>query len=78
MFKDYGHVIGLRFPGWDKDAADMERFCHVKLGSKYKDSGWSAQFGSPNYTDGYGNKTYWITFRNEEDLTMILLCLDNT
>ena len=78
MFKDHGHVVGLRFPSWTVQANNVEILCSNRLGSKWKNGSWSAQFGSPNYTDGYGNKTYWITFRNEQDLTMILLCLDNT
>ena len=74
MFKDHGHVIGLRFPGWDKDASNMERLCNAKLGSKWGQyPTWSGHFGSPNYTDGSGRKTYWITFRDELDLTLILL-----
>ena len=73
MFKDHGHIVGLRFPSWTKQSAGIERLCSERLGSKWKNSSWSAQFGSPNYTDGSGRKTYWITFLDESDLTFILL-----
>jgi hypothetical protein len=73
QYKEHGHTVALRFNGWDMDANMYEKACRAKLtGHGWdREADWFSYFGDRN------NRTlarpYWITFRNEADLTLILL-----
>jgi len=71
MFKEHGHTVALRFNGWSKQIAAYESACRSRLGSEYKNFSWSSHYGSRNSRTDV--RPYWITFRNEADLTMIML-----
>lgn len=71
MFREHGHAVALRFDGWSKDIAVYEYVCRKRLGSEYKNFNWSGHFGTRSGRNDV--RPYWITFRNEADLTMILL-----
>jgi hypothetical protein len=79
QFKEYGHTVALKFPhGHNLDAVVIEKACRVRL----KDNGWSRNHTWYSY---YGDRPsrdalrpYWITFRNEMDLTLVLLSADLT
>ena len=76
QFRDNGHTIALRFDGWDEIALQYERVARNKLGGHgyYRADSWFSYFG-----DGRkGPRPYWITFRNEQDATLVLLCAQLT
>jgi len=74
QFKEHGHTVALKFPhGITSDAQAIHKVCSRKL----KGNGWDR---SDTWYSYYGDRPrrdavrpYWITFRNEADLTMILL-----
>ena len=73
QFKEHGHTVGLRFFSWT-EAAPYETAAKKKLGDggwPWRHNLWYTYFGdrrSPAL-----NRPYWITFRNESDLTLVLL-----
>lgn len=73
QFKENGHTVALRFNGWTNQAAAIEKVCR----DRFKDAGWMPQHNWYRYFGDRNSRTdarpYWITFRNESDLTMILL-----
>ena len=79
QFKEHGHTIGLKFPhGHTPDSVAIEKACRARL----SDNGWSRNHGWFSY---YGDRPsrdavrpYWITFRNESDATLVLLCANLT
>ena len=71
MFKEHGHTVALRFNSWSKDIAVDESVCRSRLGAEYKNYSWSGHFGTRNGRTDF--RPYWITFRNEADLTMVML-----
>ena len=79
-FKQYqtGHVVALRFPSMNSKSITIEKLCKDRLGGHGRDrSGdWCSYFGARN---GHSDRrTYWIAFRRESDLTMVLLSADLT
>lgn len=72
MFKEHGHTVALRFNGWTSQISAYESACRRRLGSEYKTYSWSSHFGTRNSRTDV--RPYWITFRNEADLTMVMLC----
>jgi hypothetical protein len=76
QFKEHGHVVALRFEGWSKKATAVEKVCHEKLngGGWLRDHNWYSYYGNRNSRyDRDAARPYWITFRNESDLTLVLL-----
>jgi len=73
QYKEHGHTVALRFNGWDTDANMYEKACRAKLPGH----GWNREADWYSYFGDRNNRTlsrpYWITFRNEADLTMIML-----
>lgn len=78
MFKEHGHTIALRFSENNHNAGVIESVCK----EKFKTSSWNAQgpwhgrFG--HRPDTFSPRTYWISFRKESDLTLVLLSADLT
>ena len=78
MFKEHGHTIALRFSEFNHNAGVIEKVCKAK----FKTSSWSTQghwhgrFGTR--PDPFSPRPYWISFRNEADLTLVLLSADLT
>ena len=74
QYKENGHTIALRFNGFTKQARDFEAVCKSRL----DDAGWMPGGNWYHYFGDRPNRNavrpYWITFRNESDLTMIMLC----
>jgi len=81
QFKEHGHTVALRFEGWTKKATEVEKVCREKLkGSGWlRDQNWYSYYGERNsrYDRNIG-RPYWITFRNEAELTLVLLSVDLT
>jgi hypothetical protein len=78
QFKEHGHTVALRFDGWDPKASAIEKICKERLTGYgwLPDHDWYHYFGARNsHTD---KRPYWITFRNEMDLTLVLLSADLT
>lgn len=78
QFRDAGHVVGLRFASYGARAIAAERLCRERLGGNAWDrsADWCGYFGVSN---GHSTRrTYWITFRNPADLTLVLLSTDLT
>ena len=82
QFKEHGHVVAMRFDQHCVAAMAYERAAKQKLGGFGHDrtSNWCSYFGSKssNRSLHYQPRTYWITFRNEADLTLVLLSADLT
>jgi len=74
QFKENGHTVALRFKSYDpRIVGAYEKVCRERLkGHGYnREADWAGYFGYAPNRDSY--RPYWITFRNEADLTMILL-----
>lgn len=79
QFKDHGHTIALRFESYaPRKVSAYEKVCRERLtGHGYvRDAAWWSGFGHAINSNSY--RPYWITFRNEADLTLVLLSADLT
>lgn len=74
QFKEQGHVVALKFPnGYDARIREIEKTCREKIGSGwYREHDWYSYYGKSK--NGMA-RDYWITFRRESDLTLVLLCV---
>ena len=72
-FRDYGHTVALRFGEGYPEAVPYESAIMTRLGGNRYDSKatWTSYFGDRNGRNTV--RPYWITFRNEADLTLVLL-----
>jgi hypothetical protein len=79
QFKEHGHLVALRFESYEpRKIASYEKVCRARLqGHGYnRDAAWWSGFGyAPNSNSP---RPYWITFRNEAELTLVLLSVDLT
>lgn len=78
QFKEQGHVVALRFhSGYGDQVRAVERVCREKLrgGGWLREHDWYAYYGKSK--DGLA-RSYWITFRRESDLTLVLLSVNLT
>lgn len=76
--KEHGHTIGLRFESYRPDTIAMyEKVCRSRLrGHGWNREGdWYGGFGHPVRGS---SRPYWITFRNEADLTLVMLSIKLT
>jgi hypothetical protein len=73
QFREHGHVVALRFEGHNKKSSEIEKVCRERLkgGGWSRDQDWYSYYGDRN--SRYDARPYWITFRNEADLTLVLL-----
>jgi len=74
QFKENGHTIALRFDHWNPAIISVyEKVCRARLkGHGYnREADWCGYFGHAPNRNSY--RPYWITFRREADLTMIML-----
>ena len=79
MFKEHGHTIALRFTSWGSNESVLyEKACREKLGGGgwLPSSDWYSYFGDRSGRNS--SRPYWITFRNEADLTLVLLSVNLT
>jgi hypothetical protein len=76
QFKEHGHTIALRFTDW-AEAMPYEKIIQARLGVSWqRHDSWYSYFG--NRSNLYVLRPYWITFRNEAELTLVLLSADLT
>ena len=71
--------MALRFESYQPATVyAYEKVCRARLrGHGYnRDADWTGYFG--HATTGNSYRPYWITFRNEADLTLVLLSVDLT
>lgn len=81
QYKDHGHTVALKFPhGHTQDAVAIEKACRARLKGHgwLREHDWYGYYGERNSRYGYDVRPYWITFRNEMDLTLVLLSADLT
>jgi hypothetical protein len=73
QYRDHRHTVALRFDSWTDQAARIEILCRNRLGSGgwVPSSHWYSYYG--HRPDTNSPRPYWITFRYEPDLTLILL-----
>jgi len=79
QFRENGHTMALRFESYDsKKVPAYENACRERLGGTgwNRQANWWSGFGSPNR--GNTHRPFWITFRNESELTLVLLSTDLT
>jgi hypothetical protein len=79
QFKENGHTIALRFESYRPDTiSKYEKVCRARLRGHGYDRGadWCSYFG--HAPDRNSSRPYWITFRRETDLTLVLLSADLT
>ena len=78
MFREHRHTVALRFTEFNRNASEIERVCRAKFktGSWDAQGPWHGRFGSR--PDTFSSRPYWISFRNEADLTLVLLSADLT
>jgi hypothetical protein len=82
QFKEHGHTVALRFAnGYSDEIRAIEKVCRARLqgGGWLREHDWYSYYGERNsrYDRDIG-RPYWITFRRESDLTLVLLCADLT
>ena len=78
QFVENRHTVGIRFPQYGQSAGKLENVCRrvLKTSGYDRTSNWYSYFG---HRDRYsGGRPYWFTFRNESDLTIVLLSADLT
>lgn len=78
QFREAGHVVGVRFSSFGRQSIDFEKLCRGRLGGSPWDrsADWCGYFGVRNGRSD--RRAYWITFRNESDLTLVLLSANLT
>ena len=77
-FKEAGHTVALRFDTWSQQSLTVEQVCRDRLGSMYVNgASWDGYFGK-GQRSYYSQRPYWISFRNEKDLTLVLLSVNLT
>lgn len=77
QYKEYGHTVAIKFGRYDTPARHVERTCIALFKSHgwKRSSRWYCYFGKSD-KDGY--RPYWFTFRNEADVTMLLMTVKFT
>lgn len=82
QFREHGHTVALQFySGYDDRVRIIEKVCRKKLkgGGWLREHDWYSYFGTRNSRhDRDAFRPYWITFRRETDLTLVLLSADLT
>ena len=79
--RDHGHTIALRFDhGGYSDIRTIEQLCCSRLGfgGWLREHDWYSYYGQRSGRVRDHNRPYWITFRRESDLTLVLLAADLT
>ena len=78
VFKEHGHTVALRFHIYGARSQAYEKLCKAKLGGNgyHPERGWYSYFGVRN--GRMAARPFWISFRNEADLTLVLLSADLT
>lgn len=74
QFKEHGHTVALRFEhGYTKDAGQIEKICRDRFNGAgwLRESDWYHYYGARSGRNDV--RPYWITFRNEADLTLVIL-----
>lgn len=75
-FKEAKHTVALRFDSWGSPALAVEQVCRDRFGSMFANgASWEGYFGTAKTV---GPNPYWISFRNEKDLTLVLLSVNLT
>jgi len=77
QFRKNGHTVALRFDGWDAKVIEIESVCRARLGSGWRSvDNWYSYYGARSAR--FSSRPFWITFRNETDLTLVLLSCNLT
>ena len=80
--KQYGHTVGMMFDRYSAETRNIEFLCEDIFGSPCWDrsGSWAGYFGSyrkPVEGERVGGyRTYWITFREESAISLVLLKLE--
>lgn len=75
MYKEHGHQAGLRFDTWNQQAQAAEAALRqiTQTGGWSRDNEWYSWVGQP--TRQFGTRPYFITVRDEQILSLVLLSL---
>jgi hypothetical protein len=75
QFKEHGHTVALRFESVYSDKVKaIETACRQRLGGGWgREHDWYSYYGKA--LKNWQTRPYWITFRRESDLTLVLLSL---
>ena len=75
MYKSHGHQAAMRFDSWTEQARSAENALRqlTQTGGWSKDSEWYSYYGKAN--DRFQSRPYFITVRNEQILSLVLLSL---
>lgn len=78
VFREHGHVVALRFTEFNRNANKIENICKAKFNTSSWDAQgpWHGRFG--HRPDAWSSRPYWISFRTEAELTLVLLSADLT
>lgn len=72
QYREHGHTVAVKFVQYGDNARRLERTCVAMFKSHgwNRGSRWYCYFGNRG-RDGF--RPYWFTFRNEADVTMLLM-----
>ena len=84
IYKTHGFEVGVKFDLWNAEARDFEAVVSDRLGKQ----AWGWKYYPSlkvreNWAGGFGKRAkgqstpYWIYFRRESMLTLVLLSLDH-
>jgi hypothetical protein len=78
QFKEAGHTVALRFDHWTPEAHHAETICRSiwAHGGYNIYAEWYSYFGSATKSSN-GFRPFWITFKHESDMTMVLLGMNH-
>ena len=84
QFKEHGHTVGIMFDRYTNESRDVEDACREIFNtSSWDRSGpWCGYFGSYRKRErdewNGGFRQYWITFKDESAVSLILLKMNQT
>lgn len=79
QFCEHGHTVALRFEsGYNDKIKAIETACRQRLGGSgwLREHDWYSYYGKA--PTNWQTRPYWITFRREADLTLVLLSVNLT
>jgi len=70
--KNFNQTVAMKFDAWIPICSQIRKSCSNLLGDEWNNYRWTSGYGS-NWDRKYKRRCYYITFRDPEDLTLILL-----
>lgn len=78
QYKEHGHTVAIKFNQYNDHARQVEHACNNLFDSHgwNRDARWFCYFGERGRRGS--RRPYWFTFRNEADVTLLLLSVNLT